>query len=66
MNLVSSAMQVRVSVYMNSVSYANNNARPVFERVIDWDDSLKFPFESLVAANKALFGQKCITVIELS
>lgn len=59
-------MQIRISVYMNSVSFQNNNARPVMERVIDWDDSLKFPFESLLSANKALYGSKSITVIELS
>lgn len=59
-------MQIKVSVYMNSVSYQNNNARPIMERLVDWDDSLKFPFESLLSANKALYGSKSITVIELS
>lgn len=59
-------MQIRVLVYINQSAFLNANARPVMERVLDWDNSLKFPFENILSANKALYGSKSVTVFELS
>lgn len=59
-------MQIRVLVYINQTAFLNANARPVMERVLDWDNSLKFPFENILSANKALYGSKSVTVFELS
>lgn len=59
-------MQIRVLVYLNQTAFLNANARPVMERVLDWDNSLKFPFENILSANKALYGSKSVTVFELS
>lgn len=59
-------MQIRVLVYINQTAFLNANASPVMERVLDWDNSLKFPFENILSANKALYGSKSVTVFELS
>lgn len=53
-------MSIRISVYLSV-----NSERPAMERLIDWNDSLAFPFESVFKSNKALFGKDCITKIEL-
>lgn len=58
-------MQLKVRVFMNEVSFHNNNARPIMERFIDWNDSIKFPYEDVFKANKALYGASSITIFEL-
>lgn len=55
-------MKLRVLVYSSS----EKSARPLLERILDWNDDLAFPFESTLRANKALFGKNCLTIFELS
>lgn len=57
-------MRVRIIVFSN-VS-ARSNERPLFERIVDYDNSLVFPFESIYKTLKCLFGSQSIIVIELS
>lgn len=37
----------------------------VFERIVDWDNSLVFPFESTFKTMKCLYGNQCIVLIEM-
>lgn len=50
---------IRVLVYMNRES------SPVYERMIKWDESLKFPFEDTVKVLKCLYGQCSLVVFEI-
>lgn len=45
---------------------ARSNDRPLFERIVDYDNSLVFPFESTYKTLKCLFGSQSVIVIELS
>lgn len=57
-------MGIRIMVFSNAG--ARSNERPLFERIVDYDNSLVFPFESTYKTLKCLFGSQSIIVIELS
>ena len=57
-------MKIRLLVYLNQVT-KSKDCSPIFERIIDWDNSLVFPFESTFKTMKCLYGKDCIVVIEL-
>lgn len=46
---------------MNEASWISR--KQVYERVIDWDNSLVFPFESTFKTMKCLYGNQCIVTI---
>lgn len=47
----------------------NDSARKadnhVYERIIEWDNSLVFPFESTFKTMKCLYGNQCVVSLEL-
>ena len=54
---------IEVSVYSHAVDFQNNK-RALCKRV-DWSDSIQFPFEHLLKAFKALYGDSCIIVFNI-
>lgn len=37
----------------------------VYERILEWDNSLVFPFESTFKTMKCLYGSSAVVVIEM-
>ena len=52
-------VMIRVLVYMNRESC------PVYERVLVWDNCIKFPFEHTIEVLKCLYGQTSLVVFEI-
>lgn len=56
-------MRIRLLVFMNdSAKKADNH---VYERIIDWDNSIVFPFESTFKTMKCLYGNDCVVTLEM-
>ena len=53
---------IRLIVYLNREAQANG--KPVLERIIHQDASLRFPFEETTRVMKSLFGSSSVIVIE--
>jgi len=43
---------------------ALKGGRPELERIIQWDSSVRFPFEETTKVMKALYGVKSLIVVE--
>lgn len=54
---------ITIKVFMNLDAFASNHR--VFERRIEWDSSVKFPFEDCLRVFKCLFGQNAVLSIDL-
>ena len=54
---------IKIKVFMNLDAFASNQR--VFERQIEWDSSVKFPFEDCLRVFKCLFGQNAVLSIDL-
>lgn len=54
---------ITIKVFMNLDAFAANQR--VFERRIEWDQSIKFPFEDCLRVFKCLFGQNAVLSIDL-
>lgn len=53
---------IRVIVYFNQDCQLAG--KRLFERQIDWDDSIHFPIDETVKVLKTLFGSKSIVILE--
>lgn len=53
---------IRVIVYLNREAQAAGQS--VLERIVDHDNSLRFPFEETTKVLKTLYGSKSLIVIE--
>lgn len=53
-------MNIRLKVYMKRDSIS-----PVYERIIDWIDSIRFPFEQTFDTMKALYGKDCVVSFDI-
>lgn len=49
---------ITIKVFMNLDAFASNSR--VFERRIEWDSSVKFPFEDCLRVFKCLFGKDAV------
>lgn len=54
---------IEITVYTSVLDFGINN-RALCKRV-DWSESIQFPFEHLIKAFKALYGDKCIIVFNI-
>lgn len=54
---------IEVTVFASALDFRNNK-RALCKRV-DWIESIQFPFEHLIKAFKALYGDKCIIVFNI-
>ena len=54
---------ITIKVFMNLDAFAANQR--VFERRIEWDQSIKFPFEDCLRVFKCLFGQNAVLSIDM-
>ena len=52
---------IRIYVFANEEALRLNNH--CFERIVNWDNSLKFPVESVVQSFKALWGEKAVVQV---
>lgn len=53
---------ITIKVFMNLDAFAANQR--VFERRVEWDQSVKFPFEDCVRVFKCLFGQGAVVSVD--
>lgn len=53
---------ITIKVFMNLNAFAANQR--VFERRIEWDQSLKFPFEDCIRVFKYLFGSESVVSVD--
>lgn len=53
---------ITIKVFMNLDAFAANQR--VFERQIEWDQSVKFPFEDCVRVFKRLFGSGSVVSVD--
>lgn len=53
---------ITIKVFMNLDAFAANQR--VFERRIEWDQSVRFPFEDCVRVFKCLFGSGAVLTID--
>ena len=54
-------VMIRIYVFANEEALRLNNH--CFERIVNWDNSLKFPVESVVQSFKALWGEKAVVQV---
>lgn len=54
---------IEVSVYSHAVDFKNGK-RALCKRS-EWSDSIQFPFEHVIKAFKALYGDKCIITFNI-
>lgn len=54
---------IKVSVYLNETARLSD--KKVYERQIEWDESLHFPFSSMIQNFRILYGSKCIVSFEV-
>ena len=52
--------RIRVLVFLTG-----DSAKPVFERIVDYDSNVQVKYESLVDSLKFFFGISCKVVFEL-
>ena len=53
---------ITIKVFMNLNAFAANQR--VFERRIEWDRSVKFPFEDCIRVFKYLFGSESVVSVD--
>lgn len=54
---------ITIKVFMNLDAFAANQR--VFERRVEWDQSVKFPFEDCLRVFKCLFGPGAVLSIDM-
>lgn len=60
--LIGIDMQIRVIIYANRVAQQSNDR--LFERIIDWSDSIEFPYSHFYSVFRICFSN-CLVVFEL-
>lgn len=55
-------MQIRVLIFANRVAQQTNDR--LFERIIDWSDSIEFPYSHFYSVFRICFPN-CLVVFEL-
>lgn len=55
-------MQIRVLIFANRVAQESNDR--LFERIIDWSDSIEFPYSHFFSVFRICFPN-CLVVFEL-
>ena len=53
---------IQILVFMGRESLLADKA--VYERLISWDKSIRFPVEETITAMRALYGQKAVVDIK--
>ena len=53
-------MNIRLKVFLNKSADS-----PCFERIFDFNQDIKFPFEDIVRTQKILFGISSIVIFEI-
>jgi len=56
-------MRLQIMIFLNDTSFRNGSE--VFERIIDVDNSLSIPYESLVTSLRFMFGFNSIISFNL-